>query len=582
MNLKNKEHFFLSCNGLKYASMIKALLFLCLLLISVTSFLFAQSTDAPLNKDYYHLINLYEIKGGKRLENFHSAFRPYDRQYIAQLVDTLITDSIAFSKQDQFNLQYLANDNWEWSEFSANESKNPLFNTFYRKKSDLFHVATEDFDLHVNPVLYFSAGREKDGDETAFINTRGLEVRGMVDKKVGFYTFLGENQIAVPAYVDQYIANNNVPGEGFWKTFKENGYDFFTARGHIDFQATKHIGLQLGHGKHFIGNGYRSMILSDFSNNYFYFKINTRVWRINYTNLFTELRADAFGNAGGLFGTGRFPKKWMALHHLSINISKNFNLGLFESIVFAGDYENGNPSFEARYLNPIIFYRAIEQDGGSTDNAILGADFKWNFARRFSLYGQLVLDEFLLDNFLSERGSWTNKYAGQLGLKYIDVLNINTLDLQVETNFSRPYTYSHETIFNNYAHYRQPLAHPLGANFREYIAIARFQPINRLHLTGKVIMADYGTDTTGTNVGQNIMLNYNTRASNTGNEIGQGINTDLLFMDFTASFMLKHNLFIDLKQVYRKLDSQLESRSRSDYFTSLSIRLNIAQREHMF
>lgn len=556
--------------------MIKPILPFCLLFFCAFSLLRAQSADAPLNRDYYHLLDRYEIKSKGY---FHSTLRPYSRKSIASLIDS--SRSIpGLSAPDRNNLQYLANDNWEWSRTGDNTSRRPLFNALYKNKSALYHVDTEDFTLSVNPVLYLAAGMEKDNDYTPYINTRGVQLRGMIDKKVGFYTFLGENQMAVPLYVRDYVRRNRViPGEGFWKGFKDNGYDFFTARGHISFQATKHIGLQLGHGKHFIGNGYRSMILSDFSNNYFYFKVNTRVWRIKYTNLFTELRANAYGN-DGLWG--RFPKKWMALHHLSINISKNVNIGLFESIVFAGNYKNGDPSFEAKYLNPIIFYRAIEHDDGSTDNAILGADFKWNIAGRVSLYGQVVLDEFLLHNFLSEPGNWTNKYAGQLGLKYIDALNISNLDLQLETNFARPYIYSHQTIFNNYAHYKQPLAHPLGANFREYIAIARYQPLHRLRLTGKVISANYGTDIDTTNFGGNIMLSYDTRQSSEGNEIGQGIGTDLLYLDFTASYMLKHNLFIDLNQVYRKLDSEINSRDQSTLFTSLSIRLNIARREHPF
>jgi hypothetical protein len=57
----------------------------------------------------------------------------------------------------------------------------------------------------------------------------------------------------------------------------------------------------------------------------------------------------------------------------------------------------------------------------------------------------------------------------QLGAKYINALGIKNLDLQLEYNRVRPFTYSHRDSVANYTHYNQPMAHPLGANFSETI-----------------------------------------------------------------------------------------------------------------
>lgn len=548
---------------------------------------FGQSTNIPLNQFSYHLIDRYEIKSGAATPKFHSTFKPLQRATIAHMVDSLWTVIPGLNQRDQFNLQYLSNDSWEWSEKAQNESKRPILKHLYKKKSDLYYVDTKDFDLHINPVLYLGIGHDSQSGDRTYVNTRGVEVRGMINRKLGFYSFLGENQIFVPGYVKDYIRKRRVvPGEGFWKGFKEGGYDFFTASGYISFNAAEVINLQFGQGKHFIGNGYRSMILSDFSNNYLFLKASTKVWRINYTNLFAELRADAFGSLGGSAGNDPFPKKYMALHHLSINISKHLNIGLFETIIFGGQDENGQSQFELSYLNPIIFYRAIEQQGGSPDNATLGADFKWNFAKRFSLYGQLIVDEFILDEFLAGKGSWVNKFGFQGGIKYIDALGIDNLDLQLETNWARPYLYAHNKVSTNYSHYGQPLAHPLGANFKEFIGIARFQPMKRLRLTGKLMYAEYGEDTDGSNWGGDIFLPYGSRErqdqNNEGHFIGQGVGTQLVFADFTASYQLKHNLFIDLKQTFRQLDSDLDQRDSNTSYTAIAVRLNIPERLHEF
>lgn len=539
----------------------------------------AQSVNAPLNDDYYHLIDRYEIKNGKLYPGFFSAWKPYRRSHIANFVDSLRSSQQSWSATDQFNLHYLASDNWEWVDSVDNVSKRPFLKHFYRVESDLFHVDTKDFDLHINPVLYLGAGRETANDEKTFINTRGVEVRGMIDKKVGFYTFIGENQIIYPEYVRNKITGEIVvPHEGFWKDFKDNGVDYFTARGYISFEATEHINLQFGHDRFKVGNGYRSLILSDYAPAYLFLKAQTQVWKLNYTNLFTEMTADVFGNAGGLIDSDGYPKKYMALHHLSLNIGKKFNIGVFESVIYNNADSLGNGNIELKYLNPIIFYRAIEQQNGSSDNVLLGADFKWLAAKKLSFYGQLVLDEFLLENLKAGDGWWGNKYALQLGAEYIDALGINNLDLQLEGNLSRPYTYSHGDPYNSYSHYRQPLAHPLGANFKEVVAIARYQPVGKLRLTGKLIYASYGADTTGVNYGGNILLSNRTRENDFGNELGQGVNNDLFFADLTVSWQWKHNFFIDLKHVYRQLKSEVPARDQKTNYTSIALRWNIPQR----
>ena len=66
-------------------------------------------------------------------------------------------------------------------------------------------------------------------------------------------------------------------------------YDYFDARGYITFNATKYIDIQFGYDKNFIGNGYRSLFLSDCGNSYLFLKLNTRIWKFNYQNLFMEL-----------------------------------------------------------------------------------------------------------------------------------------------------------------------------------------------------------------------------------------------------------------------------------------------------
>jgi len=557
--------------------------FLAIIFLAITFSGFSQSVNAPLNEDYYHWVDRYEIKNGVINDNFHTSWRGYQRSEIARFVEELKSGD-NLSRTDQFNIEYLLNDNWEWADSSNNVSKKPFLKHFYRAKSDLYHVDEKDFNLHVNPVLYLGAGVETAADDKTFINTRGVQVRGTIDEKLSFYSFIGENQVIFPEYVRNRIADNIVvPQEGFWKEFKGNGVDFFTARGYISFNATKHINLQFGHDRFKVGNGYRSMILSDNVPGYLFLKMNTRVWKINYTNLFTQLTADVTGNANGLTGNSRYPSKYMSLHHLSVNISKKLNIGLFESVVFGVDSVGTSAEYDMQYLNPIIFYRSLEQQNGSPDNVLLGMDFKWLPFKNISLYGQLVLDEFLLDNLKQGDGWWGNKFGVQFGGEYVDAFGIDNLDLQAETNISRPYTYSHGSVYGSYSNYEQSLAHPLGANFKEVIGIIRYQPLPKLSVQAKLIIANYGTDPDDTqNFGGDILLRNSTRVSNFGNEIGQGVSNDLTYGNLTFSYMWRHNFFIDLSHTYRKVDSDLPVNNTTTNYTSAAIRWNIPQRLNEF
>jgi hypothetical protein len=348
--------------------------------------------------------------------------------------------------------------------------------------------------------------------------------------------------------VQQWVNERQaVPGQGFYKEFKKTGYDYFDARGYVTANIARFIDVAFGYDKHFIGNGYRSLFLSDFSNSALFFKLNTRIWKLNYQNLFMELQnAERFG------ADILIPKKYAAMHHLDMAVTKWLNIGLFEGVVFGR-----KDHFEFGYLNPVIFYRSIEQQNGSFDNAVAGLDAKANVAHRFQFYGQLLLDEFKLSEIKAGNGWWGNKFAYQMGAKYIDAFSVKNLDLQMEMNRVRPFTYSHRDSVANYTHYNQPLAHPYGANFQEIIGIVRYQPAARWMLHAKAKYYRQGKDTGSVNYGGNIFLPnippY--RTSEYGFSVGSGVKNKIAYASLLLSYEWKPNLFLEVNAVYRKLSA---------------------------
>ncbi len=542
--------------------------------IQFTKNSWAQSAFLPLNNDNYHTLDRFEILSGKLNSLIFSGIKPYTRQAVAQTVE-LIDSTINkknISRKDNYNIQYLKNDNWEFLSTvdSASFSKKKLWNVFFERKADVYSLDNEDINLHISPVFQFSVG--KDGNLNPWQNTRGIEIRGSISKKVGFYTQLTENQVVLPTYIqDFYQKNKVVPGEGHWKPFGINGVDYISARGYVTFSPIKPIMFTFGHDKTFVGSGLRSMILSDFSAPTLFLKINTKIGKVQYQNQFTQL--SDYQNYVGL--NTIIPRKYMVSHNLNVNIGKKFNLGLFETVIL-----NRANGIDINYLNPIIFYRFVESYVGSPDNTMVGINFKYITRKRVSLYGQFLFDELVVKDFLKNSGRFINKWAYQLGGKAINVLGVKNLDLQAEINVARPYTYSHFSTSTNYSNYNQALANPLGANFKEVASVLRYQLSKKLIFVGTYINAIYGADRPNQNWGGNILLNYDTRVRDEGNYIGQGLKTKLNFIELRLSQMLIHNMYADLSLVLRSNKNSLENTKAT--IPTLGLRWNLPYKQTAF
>lgn len=558
---------------------ISSIIFL-IALLACTSKIKAQGTYIPLGYDEtYHTIDRMDIKYGKILPLQHTNAKPFSRRYVGEYAESMYLSNVKLAKKDQANLKYLALDNTEWVDSINTRSRKPFLKIFYREPASLFSVDVKNFDLRINPILNLQAGYNFSNKEFLLINTRGAEMRAYIKKKVGIYMSVTDNQTLDPLYVQKRVAAEQaVPGNGYWKEYRTRGFDYFDTRGYVTANVLNHIDITLGHDKNFIGNGYRSLMLSDNAAPYFFLKLNTKVWRVNYQNIFTQFVSQYNRGTDNLL-----PKKYGAFHHLNVGVTNWLDLGVFEGVTM-----ERSDHFELQYLNPIIFYRSIEQSLGSPDNALIGLDFKVNFLRHVSVYGQFVLDEFNFKQVISGEGWWANKYGYQLGAKYIDVAGIKNLDAQFEFNTVRPYTYSHtigrDNPNANYTHYNQQLAHPLGANFREYIAIVRYQPLPELRLKATFIHSDVGADTSGSHWGSNIFLptSANFVEHEYGNKTLQGVHHSINYFSLLASYQIKHNINFDLSYSYRGLKSDIKTEDYNDSFFMIGTRINIPYKSYTF
>jgi len=420
-------------------------------------------------------------------------------------------------------------------------------NTWAGKKlwnEHLVQLQGKDYWFTMDPIFDLQWGSDANADfDSTYNNTRGLLVQGGLGEKFNFYTSIFESQGRFAEYINIYAETLKafgpdpaiIPGRGIAKRFKSDSYDYPVAEAYLSYTPTKYLNVQFGHAKNFIGDGYRSLFVSDVVSPHPFLKLNTKFWKIKYTNTWMWLR----DVRDEVTEDGAFLTKYMANHYLSWNVSKRFNLGFFESVIWT---DANNRGFDVNYLNPVVFYRAIEfETGQDAGNAILGASAKYKWSDNINMYSQFILDEFSLNDVKAGEKSWKNKFGYQLGIKYYNAFKVNNLMLQFEYNRVRPYTYSHNTVITNYGHNNQPMAHLWGANFSEAIVIARYH-YKRWFADAKLIFGvrglDFNDDTDNFSYGSDIYKSYNERPFDNGVEIGQGIKTDVFNGNIQAGYLI--------------------------------------------
>lgn len=336
-------------------------------------------------------------------------------------------------------------------------------------RDPLFYIKGEDFKIGIDPVFDFRFGKDF-GDTSAYAdtvqlvgNTRGLRIEVDLGKNISIQTSFYENQAHLPLYLYDYAnATGVVPGMGRHKKFKENGFDFATSYGWVNWRVTPWLRLELGHGKHFIGNGYRSMLLSDMASAYPYLKAvvesPNRKWAYHTMGVkLQSLERQPLGEVP----ESLFKQKNATFHYLTYKPARWLEVGLFEGVIWPRwDDSTGTTSPEWGIYVPVIGLSSAQINGADVGAIVQGFNFNTG-SKRLRLYGQAGF----------YRADWTTT---QIGLKLFD-LPLRGLVLQTEFNSGRSANFlTNATELNGYNHLNENLGHHAGGNFQEFVGIAHF------------------------------------------------------------------------------------------------------------
>jgi len=549
--------------------------------------MFAQSTFFDRNHDNYPQLERLDILRGKVSDNFHTANGSITRQQAVEFLEDYVTfleeeDRIK-NERDIEEINLILEKNSEWAEDeNLGDSDYSLFDVFFKKRADFLFVKKKDFSLAINPIINYQQMVEfGNTDQFLFQNRKGIELRASIKDRIGIYSSFTDNQERGPLHHQRYVNRGEaIPnGPTYYKAFKPqkagNAHDYILANAYVDAEIIENtLNMSFGHNRFHMGDGYRSLFLSDLGSNYLFFKINTQFWKINYQNLFLELTPQFERATDKLL-----PKKYASIHHLSMNVTDWLNLGLFEGIVFSR--EN---NFELQYLNPVILYRYVEQSIGSPDNALLGMNFKINPNVKAQFYGQFVLDEFKFDELTKGDGWWANKYAYQVGAKFVDPFKVNNLLVQLEYNRIRPFMYSYFNSISDYSHNNQALAHPFGANLSEVILNVNYKPRKKIYMQWESFLNKQGRNNSDSvTYGGDIFRESSTRNANRQINMFNGFASTVFYSNLNVSYEIKPNLFFDIGGGLRKEQASDDyNPSDNSAFIYSGLRWNTTRRRYNY
>lgn len=412
----------------------------------------------------------------------------------------------------------------------------------------VFDVKTKDYTFYADYLPDLMVGRDFSDKITTNMNTRGYQLGGTIGSKFSFYSSGFENSARFNGYYNDIINKYAfIPGQAYNRSYNGQAIgsqDWSYVTAYISYTPIKQLNITLGTDKTFIGDGYRSLLLSDFSANYPLLRLTANLGPVQYMAMWTYMEDINIPKFDTFFSNRR---KYGAFHYLDWNVTNRLSLGFFNAVIAQEADDNGHfHGFDANLINPLFFAASIGPKN-QPDNILSGFTGKYKIFDKTAVYAQLLMDNSNTDGY-------------QLGFRGGDLLGVKNFSYLFEYNTVKPYTYTSPQIITNYTDYSQPLGDPLGANFRELIGILNYS-IGNFDFMGQVNYAKYGLNPPGQNYGKELTYT-STSASTPDRVIGQGVPTKFYYAEGTVSYLInpKYNLRFELGGLVRHETTDVNSR----------------------
>jgi hypothetical protein len=441
--------------------------------------------------------------------------------------------------------------------------------------SHLAEVQNKDYTFYLDYLPDVQVGRDFSGNKSVWLNTRGYQLGGTVGDHFFFYTSGYENQGSFANYEENYIKTiGMIPGEAYNRSIYGLHTDWSYVTAMIGYQVSGWLTVELGDDKTFIGEGYRSALLSDYAAPYPMFRVTADLTKnIRYLAMWAYLEDRTAPQFNSFYNNRR---KWGIFHYIEWNISNRTSVGFFNALIAEEANDLGvYHGFDVNYVNPFFLSPSLGPAGKLPDHSLFGFNAKYKILNHTLVYGQLLFDQSPSNGVSHARNAW------QVGVRGSELFKIRTLNYLFEYNTARPYTYSAASPIISYANFNEPLGEALGANFRELTGILNYT-LGRFDFQGELDYGRYGLNTPATNYGKDLTLPDGVNLPAAAGSTGQGLATTLRYAEGTVAYLLnpKYNLRIEAGSLLR-YETNSENRVKTAMLT-LGIRSSFRNLYHDF
>jgi hypothetical protein len=199
----------------------------------------------------------------------------------------------------------------------------------------------------------------------------------------------------------------------------------------------------------------QGLILSSQPYTYDHFVFNYQYKKFRFSLLFArledmmayerELKSDS------LITTIENARKYLVGHRFDLMFSKQFQIALTEMATYGGEGRD----FEFAFINPMNFYYGIQRNDQKQMNGFWALDIFYKPVKRLSLYGQVLIDDFIVNNEpgIDDRGQYPDRLALLLSARTGDFIvpGLNT-NLSYVRIWNR--TYQSVRTYENF-HFRE-------------------------------------------------------------------------------------------------------------------------------
>jgi len=352
--------------------------------------------------------------------------------------------------------------------------------TSFLMKKHLIELTGKDYYLTISPTFDLERGRDQNDTLTSlFQNTRGYHIEGDLFKNFSFSTSFYENQSRFtkyetayynsvgelyPNYISYGTQNAVIPGAARTKPFKVGGFDYAYAIGNIIYAPTSRIKIIVGNNSHFIGAGYRSLLLSDNSINSPYIRTNIQLsskWSFVYmrSRLMNLMRRPLHSSAESYYET-----KGLSVNYLTYTPTKHLNLSLFEGIIWNRGDSITSKSVHPLFYNPLPGISSLSIANKNEANSLLGLNLEFLPTIKHRFYSQVAMSNFDEKNM-----------GFQIGYRGYNFGKLKNFMFQFEYNYVSKLLYTSTNRRLNYSQQNLPLAHTKGNGFQEFIVRANYE-----------------------------------------------------------------------------------------------------------